>query len=161
MPTLSQRAYARHRRSKGLNGGTLQAVQQALAAGRIKAEPGGRIDSREADRSWAATTSPRVFASLSTAGKPRGPAAAAWAPPAAQIKRWRTCRDELHRLHDVLCDDWEDLGEPRPPTGSARLDGFLAACDHVRDAYEGLDQALQQYAFASPQPAEQEAYGHE
>jgi len=57
MNVLSLSGYARHRKQHGLSGGTLRAVQKALAAGRITAHPDGRIDLRRADAQWQRNTS--------------------------------------------------------------------------------------------------------
>ena len=53
---LSGRKYAAHRKTTGLPGGTVRAVQEALSAGRIQLEPDGSIDPARADRAWAANT---------------------------------------------------------------------------------------------------------
>jgi phage terminase Nu1 subunit (DNA packaging protein) len=57
---VSLREYARHRRAKGLDGGTHNAVQQARDAGRIPPEcftKEGKIrDIEAADAAWKATT---------------------------------------------------------------------------------------------------------
>jgi hypothetical protein len=53
---LSRRKYAEHRKDTGLPGGSLQAVQRALARDRIHLEPDGTIDPDRADREWAANT---------------------------------------------------------------------------------------------------------
>ncbi|MBN1567924.1 MAG: hypothetical protein JXA73_08745 [Acidobacteria bacterium] len=50
--TGSQRAYAKHRRAVGLAGGTLSAVQKAIASGRITKGSDGKIDFERADREW-------------------------------------------------------------------------------------------------------------
>lgn len=57
---LSLRAYASHRKAKGLPGGSLQAVQRAVQAGRVTVvtvDGARRIQEPEAaDREWAANT---------------------------------------------------------------------------------------------------------
>lgn len=54
---LSLRAYARHRQAAGLVGGTLHAVQEAVAAGRVKTTKDCKIaDARVADVEWEAST---------------------------------------------------------------------------------------------------------
>lgn len=56
---MGLREYARHRAAKGLNGGTLAAVQRAIASGRIAVVMVGqskKIDAKEADLAWAANT---------------------------------------------------------------------------------------------------------
>lgn len=53
---LSVRAYARHRAARGLPGTSHTAVQHAVAAGRIRLTPEGKVDADEADRLWAANT---------------------------------------------------------------------------------------------------------
>lgn len=52
---LSLRAYARHRATRGLIGGTLHAVQRAIATGRITPIE-GKIDPEVADIQWAEKT---------------------------------------------------------------------------------------------------------
>lgn len=53
---LSRRAYAAHRKERGLPGGSESGVRKAIAAGRIVVEADGTIDPVKADRMWAATT---------------------------------------------------------------------------------------------------------
>lgn len=58
---LSQRAYARHRKGRGLVGDSLSAVQRAISSGRIQlVERDGQvgIDPAAADKSWAELTNP-------------------------------------------------------------------------------------------------------
>ena len=52
MTTLSLRAYARSRRSRGLPGGSLAAVQRAVASRRITLTADGKVDQDVADRQW-------------------------------------------------------------------------------------------------------------
>lgn len=69
MPLSSLRAYARHRRSEGLPGGSPAAVAKAIASGRIMRLPDGRIDWDAADAAWHRNTAERcpVDGSHSTA----------------------------------------------------------------------------------------------
>ena len=53
---LSQRAYAEHRKARGLVGANLTAVQSALRSGRISRNPKGKIDAAAADAAWEAHT---------------------------------------------------------------------------------------------------------
>jgi hypothetical protein len=53
---LSQRKYAEHRKERGASGGSLAAVQKALATGRIEIGADGLIDPEEADRGWLERT---------------------------------------------------------------------------------------------------------
>jgi hypothetical protein len=78
--TLTLRGYARHRREKGLPGGSPSAVCKALKAGRISANVHGKIDTDLADSAWAANT--RAVLRL-----PTGPAQPRprTLPPAAQV----------------------------------------------------------------------------
>lgn len=55
---LSRRAYAEHRKARGLPGGSDTAVRKAISTGRIELEPDGTIDPARADRQWAAQTDP-------------------------------------------------------------------------------------------------------
>ena len=52
--------YARHRRVRGLPGGTRQAIYKAIKTGRIKAEPNGMLIPEKADREWTAITSMKM-----------------------------------------------------------------------------------------------------
>ena len=63
---LSLQEYAERRRSKGLPGGTRQAVAKAVHVGRITATPGGMIDARVADRDWTRRTRPSVSRSTTS-----------------------------------------------------------------------------------------------
>lgn len=54
--SLSLRQYAEHRKSLGLRGGSLRAVQKALETERIHAELDGRIEPERSDREWASNT---------------------------------------------------------------------------------------------------------
>ena len=54
---MSKREYARSRKARGLPGGTLAAVQKALASSRIEETADGKISSAEADRTWRQRTS--------------------------------------------------------------------------------------------------------
>jgi phage terminase Nu1 subunit (DNA packaging protein) len=55
---IALRAYARHRKAAGLTGGTLRAVQEAIAEGRLsKSVVDGKIaDVELADQEWSAST---------------------------------------------------------------------------------------------------------
>ncbi|MBR9837037.1 MAG: elements of external origin [Rhodobacteraceae bacterium] len=53
---ISRRAYAAHRKSRGLSGSTDTAVRKAIATGRIDVEADGSIDPAKADAQWAAGT---------------------------------------------------------------------------------------------------------
>jgi hypothetical protein len=57
---MTQAEYARHRKETGLDGGTLQAVREAIATGRITCEsPESKlINPDAADRAWLANTDP-------------------------------------------------------------------------------------------------------
>src|ERR1039457_4331889 len=59
MPLSSLRAYARHRRSEGLPGGSPAALAKAIASGRIMRLPDGRIDWDAADAASDRNTAER------------------------------------------------------------------------------------------------------
>jgi hypothetical protein len=140
---VTLRRYAKHRRAACLPGGTLSAVQRALAAGRITAEPDGSIDPVKADRQWQEQTEPRLFASTPEALIRRS---AEWTPTAVQARHLRDARNELHRLHDVLGDELDELVPPgfRIGDGPACLDDLARAYNAVLDARDHLDDALRQ-----------------
>jgi hypothetical protein len=121
MAALSKRAYARHRKSKGLSGGSLQAVQRALRRGWIHALPSGLIDPVRADEAWAALHVPRVSIYLpgtrrlksENGDRPVAKArrqgeekstrrVGAWEPTQAQVRRWTKCREQLRDINGRL-----------------------------------------------------------
>lgn len=53
---MSLRAYARHRKDRGLPGGSDTAVRKAIQAGRISKLPDGTIDPETADAEWSGST---------------------------------------------------------------------------------------------------------
>ncbi|MFB3909970.1 MAG: hypothetical protein ACE15D_16380 [Candidatus Eisenbacteria bacterium] len=67
--SLSIRAYAEHRRGKGLPGHTPWAVQKALKSGRIHKNAQGKIDAQEADAEWEKRTSPARRAAMAAGQK--------------------------------------------------------------------------------------------
>lgn len=87
---LSIRGYAEHRRRAGLPGGTKNAVEKALAAGRISRTSAGRIDPSVADAEWIAqTTRPAAIDDDEADGAPE--------PGSGYAKRFnraRTIREE-------------------------------------------------------------------
>lgn len=85
---LTRSEYARHRKNKGLPGGSAPAVTYACQQGRIT-HAEGMIDPEVADREWAANTSP----SLSRHGVKAGNARA---EKAAQDVRGETPRPDAH-----------------------------------------------------------------
>jgi hypothetical protein len=82
-PTLSLRAYARHRAARSLPGRTLAAVQKAIESGRIEADTDGRIEPALADRQWRKNTIPRDDALA--AAPPRDPALPLYAASCALV----------------------------------------------------------------------------
>lgn len=59
MPMMGFREYGRSRKERGLTGGTLQAVRDAVRTGRIQSM-GDRIDSEAADAEWERNTNPNL-----------------------------------------------------------------------------------------------------
>lgn len=91
---ISLRAYAAHRKAAGLSGGSLRAVQVAIAAGRVTADADGKIaDAAQADAQWAATTrADRVPRTRCTTTRLTAPAAP------AQPSRLQLLREEREAL---------------------------------------------------------------
>ena len=71
--TFTLRGYARHRKKLGLAGGTLSAVQKAIAFGRITPEESGRIDPVKADRQWSENTDQKKAPKDPSSCKPKTP----------------------------------------------------------------------------------------
>lgn len=86
------RAYARHREANNLPGQSLQAVQEAIASGRIVKTVDGQIDFQLADMMWAANTDKiaqaRAHRGMPPSGKPDDPAA----PPKSSEVAWAVSR---------------------------------------------------------------------
>lgn len=57
---VSRRAYAAHRKERGLPGGTHTAVNKAIETGRIKVLADGSIDPAAADAQWNLATNPAL-----------------------------------------------------------------------------------------------------
>lgn len=57
---ISRRAYAAHRKERGLPGGVESAVRKAISTGRISTLPDGTIDPVKADAEWLRTTDPNL-----------------------------------------------------------------------------------------------------
>jgi hypothetical protein len=90
---MGQREYARHRKAAGLSGGTVKAVQNAIASGRLsKALTPDRkqiADAEIADAEWAATTRSDRIPITGPAASTAAAAAAGSAPPDLQESRAR------------------------------------------------------------------------
>jgi hypothetical protein len=105
--TGSLRAYAKHRKEKGLIGGSLAAVQKALASNRILKGSDGKIDFDRADHDWEqnlnrhkATT--RRTKDVVTAGAPEESSAPAGTPMDGNFL-------EAQRQHEWLKVQKEEL----------------------------------------------------
>lgn len=57
---MTQADYARHRKARGLPGGTREAVRKAIAEQRITLLPNRRINPMAADRAWAENSLPKL-----------------------------------------------------------------------------------------------------
>lgn len=122
---LSLRKYAEHRKALGLRGGTLQAVQKALATGRISAVE-GLIDPAVADQAWAERTDP--MKQRSTGSLPAGSGLRRTEdglPADADCTRVQTEPEGLRRKEDCFPISAapnlrrEDPAEQRPATAAA------------------------------------------
>ncbi len=109
---MSLRAYAKHRRDLGLRGGTVSAVQRALAAERIHRNKHGKIDPARADLAWEENTDGTRGGGRGTPGGGAVPvSASAASPPDYKVSRAireayaaRTARIEYERLAESLVD---------------------------------------------------------
>lgn len=136
---LSLRAYAAHRRSLGLTGGTLPAVRKAITTERLQAslvKVAGVTkiaDPELADREWSANTDPgRGFTEdgEDVDEKPESPMVRA----AAREKHWKAERAEIEvrRLAGELVDAEEVQAE------------FVDLCTTVRNKLLGLPNRMKQ-----------------
>jgi hypothetical protein len=151
--SLSRRAYAEHRRARGLSGVSDRAVRKAIATGRIALEADGGIDAAAADRQWAASTAPRatlqtgrrlaVTASAIRAGQAPDPDKITWAPTKALRRRWRLWLEQLEALDDAVMAEVERTHDDGfcPPTGIARLDAYSDFMSLIAEARHALEQA--------------------
>ena len=106
---LSARGYARHRRAAGLQGGTLRAVQKAIAAGRITTEKGGRVNPQTADQQWADRTRPHVFSHVPRGPERRAPGGSKPRPPV--IAAYFVVLKRLNRLERAINACLAEVGE--------------------------------------------------
>lgn len=135
---LSLRAYARHRKELGLPGTSLQAVQRAIAAGRVAdslvvVDGIKRIaDPEAADREWHANTDP-----LKAPGEPGGDDAESSSPLLEAAGREKHFRAQLAEL-DYLKRSGElvDAGEVKA--------GFVELCTAARNRMLGLPSRMKQ-----------------
>ncbi|MFM9890722.1 MAG: hypothetical protein ACKVOE_08825 [Rickettsiales bacterium] len=98
---LSLRAYAAHRKNRGLSGGSHASVQKAIKAGRITQEHDGKINPARADCEWAGNTI-NVSQETLTGGAQSATAIAPLATMSSKGAMIRTARDanrlEIERL---------------------------------------------------------------
>lgn len=73
-PGFSIRAYARHRRERGLVGASPWSVQKALREGRIERNAEGKIEPEIADRQWEENTNPAMRRPSAPSSSPRASA---------------------------------------------------------------------------------------
>ncbi len=71
--TISFRAYAEHRRTRGLPGNSLASVQKAIRGGRIALDADGKIEADAADEAWARNTHPRRHKAATEQAAPEQP----------------------------------------------------------------------------------------
>lgn len=64
---MNRLQYSKHRKAKGLRGGSHVAVGDAIKSGRITLEPDGSIDPVKADAEWARTTQERSRVTVTSA----------------------------------------------------------------------------------------------
>lgn len=161
---LSIRAYAEHRRARGLVGTSPWSVQKALKAGRITRNRDGKIDPAVADEQWDQNTSPTMRREPQPR-RPQAPARAAEGskgipvPPLAQSRAIR----EAYQARLARLDYEERTGTlvPRDKVRSSafrraralrdrllslpdRLASELASIDDPRALREVLDTELRQ-----------------
>ena len=115
MSGLSIRAYAEHRRAKGLQGGSAWSVQKALKAGRISRGEDGKIDPKQADAEWELNTN----ASKRPISDCEATARDCDAPPIGKSRAIR--EDYLARLAQL---DYEQRAGSLISAEKARADGF-------------------------------------
>jgi hypothetical protein len=142
---LSIRAYAEHRRVRGLRGGTTKAIQKAMAAGRIRPNAHGKIDPRQADQEWERSTAPSPTAPVRIgshqSGDLRGQTAspgqaeAAGRPDRVSYSQSRAVREAYDaRLRKL---DYETRLGRLVPADDVRLEAFRRARS-VRDRMMGI-----------------------
>ncbi len=142
---VTQAAYARSRRARGLSGKTRQAVENALADGRIHLEADGKIDPDRADREWTANTDP---ARRSDANTKMADARADRA--VVEAKRARLDLEEREgKLVNLAVADrrWFELTRrtrDRLLTVAARLAGELAAETDAREVEQRIDGEIRE-----------------
>lgn len=159
MAWLSQRAYAKYRKERGLPGGSLAGVQHALSSGRIRLGRDGKIDSERADSDWDANTD---------SSKRRGPSAEESAvEPLLGIRVTGGATEIADAQREVVCLLLKKaselpkllaaLGAPVAAVLAAGnlFDGFLWAALGGNEPAGGL--ALRLWPRSGPSPVEEPA----
>ena len=106
---LSVRAYAAHRKAKGLRGQSRQAVERAIRDGRISRTAEGKIDPEVADAEWDGSTleqaAPVDGSDAPASSAPRQPSEASQYGKARAVREsYKAQREklELQRLQGIL-----------------------------------------------------------
>jgi hypothetical protein len=107
---LSIRAYAVHRKTNGLPGGTHGAVRKAIETGRVKTV-GGKIDPEQADADWTRKTDP----GKQRGGESRNPVEAPMAAAAGESAdpRRRVAAGDVERPDDPPSGQIDDYQRSR------------------------------------------------
>ena len=162
---LSIRAYAAHRRAKGLRGGTRAAVEKALGTGRIKKNRSGKIDPNEADSQWeqstrmeataaepaparaqATQTSPNAAAEPAPTGPSYGQSRAVREAYQARLARldYEERTGQLVRIDEIRVKTFQKTRQARDRilTIPRRIAAELAADTDPRSVEERLEEEL-------------------
>lgn len=142
---VSQAAYARSRRERGLTGTTRQSVERALADGRIHTEEDGKLDPERCDREWEANTDP--LKRNATSAKLAGARA-----EEAEIRARRARLDLDEREGKLVAvatieRSWFELTRrtrDRLMTVAARLAGEIAAETDARVCERRIDEEIRE-----------------
>lgn len=133
---LSIRAYAKHRREHGLRGGTVSAVQRALASGRIPRNKHGKIDPQQADQAWEERTDSGRGRGR---GGPGGTVSAPTVPGAPDYNVSRAIREAYAARRARL--EYERMAESLVEAEAVRAEAFDLARS-VRDAMNAIPARL-------------------
>ena len=140
--SMSQRAYAAHRRELGLPGHTHEAVRKAIACGRIVPGPDGKIDPEIADKQWAERTRPRLAME-----KPNG-SAPSYAAARAE-REWFEAKlaelDYKQRVGDLM--DASEMEDAAFKAGRLARDRMLTIPDRVADVLAGVTSAARVHSL--------------
>lgn len=135
---LSNRAYARSRKERGLTGGSESAVRKAVSANRIPVEPDGSIDPDKADAAWQSNTDP----ARAVRHEPAHPE-----PSAQPVRTIDDAEEAVALIRQVLAEEGREID------GAPTFDDVRTAETILKSRERAFNLAVQKKEFTPTRPA--------